>query len=71
MYLDVEVRWGLEDGEVCVLEGGETSPDSLEPAGNGLIQSEWDALITAVVKTQGGRVEGWDNMRFDPGLSEL
>lgn len=36
--------------------GGGVPPDSLEPCCNSLIETEWDVLITPVVKTEGG---GW------------
>lgn len=39
-----------------VERGGGVPPDSLEPCCNSLIETEWDVLITPVVKTEGG---GW------------
>lgn len=41
--------WGRKEEEVLG-----SFPDSLEPCCNGLIETEWDALITPVVKTEGG-----------------
>lgn len=43
-----EGRWGGGGG------GGRVFPDSLEPVCNSLIETEWDVLITPVVKTKGG-----------------
>lgn len=41
--------WGRKEEEVLG-----SFPDSLEPCCNSLIETEWDVLITLVVKTEGG-----------------
>lgn len=54
--------WGVE-----VWRWRGVLPDSLEPASNSLIETEWDVLITPVVKTKGG---GWRDGRMSALISE-
>lgn len=55
---EMETVWGkvtvLSMWRVRKRVGRGSFPDSLEPCCNSLIETEWDVLITQVVKTKGG-----------------
>lgn len=80
--VEVEIRcdevcglslWGRKEEEEVL----GSFPDSLEPCCNSLIETEWDVLITLVVKTEGGRMGGkggcalwslgWGSLRWGGG----
>lgn len=54
---DGAVETGRARSIICFggRKGGGWGADSLEPRPNSLIETEWDVLITPVVKTKGGR----------------